>query len=48
MKSDNPISNWLLKHGDGIVDVGINVDDAEEAYKSCISRGAISAYQYKP
>ena len=37
-------SEWLKKHGDGIYDIAFKVEDAKEAYDSCISRGAESAY----
>ena len=30
LNSSHVASKWLLKHGDGIVDVAINVDDAKE------------------
>ena len=32
LKSDTPISNWLLKHGDGVYDVAFSVDSVESAY----------------
>ncbi len=35
-------TNWLSKHGDGVRDIAIRVDCAEEAHDSCVSRGAIS------
>ena len=37
-------SEWLKKHGDGIYDIAFKVEDTKEAYDSCISRGAKSAY----
>ena len=43
--SSHPANNWLKKHGDGVYDIAFLVDDANEAYKSCISRGAESAYK---
>ena len=39
LKSDTPISNWLLKHGDGVYDVAFSVDSVESAYKGCLERG---------
>ena len=44
--SSHPASNWLSKHGDGVFDIAINVDDAKDAYKSCVSRGAKPAYDF--
>ena len=38
-------SEWLKKHGDGIYDIAFKVENAKEAYDSCISRGAKSAYR---
>ena len=40
-------TEWLMKHGDGICDIAINVDNSKEAYDSCISRGAESFSQYE-
>jgi len=40
LSSQSEMSNWLNKHGDGIYDIAFSVDNAKEAYKSCISRGA--------
>ena len=47
LSSKHPASNWLLKHGDGIYDVSLNVENAKEAYESCLSRGAKSAFEYE-
>ena len=46
LNSSHPASNWLLKHGDGIVDISMNVDNVKEAHDSCISRGAPSSFDY--
>jgi len=43
--SSHPANNWLKKHGDGICDIALVVDNAIEAHDSCISRGAKSAYK---
>ena len=40
--SNHPISDWLLKHGDGVYDIAFNVDSVENAYNGCIDRGAES------
>jgi len=47
LNSSHNASKWLLKHGDGVVDVALSVDDAKEAHDSCVSRGATTAYEYK-
>ena len=43
--STHPANNWLKKHGDGVYDIAFLVDDAKDAYNSCLSRGANSAYK---
>jgi len=47
LNSSHPASNWLLKHGDGIVDISLNVESSKEAYESCLSRGAKAYLPYK-
>ena len=44
--SSHKASEWLLKHGDGIVDISINVENSLDAYNSCISRGAKSSSEH--
>ena len=46
LNSSHIASKWLVKHGDGIVDVAMNVVDSNETHKSCLSRGAVSAYEF--
>ena len=36
---------WINIHGDGIYDIAFSVENASDAYKSCLSRGAESAYE---
>ena len=43
MIKDTEIGYHIDRHGDGIKDVALTVDDAEMAWKSCIERGAKSA-----
>ena len=43
MIKDTEIGHHIDRHGDGIKDVALTVDDAEIAWKSCIERGAKSA-----
>lgn len=38
---DHPIADFVKKHGDGVKDVALRVDDCEQAYREAISRGAI-------
>src|ERR1700738_3833001 len=40
---DHPIARHVLKHGDGVHDVALWVDDAEAAYRETMARGARSA-----
>jgi 4-hydroxyphenylpyruvate dioxygenase len=42
---NHPANDWLKKHGDGVCDIAFSVENASDAYKSCISRGAESAYE---
>ena len=44
--TSHPASDWIKKHGDGICDIALNVENSNEALSSCVSRGAISAYNY--
>ena len=41
LSSKSEMSQWLNRHGDGIYDIAFSVEDAENAYESCLSRGAI-------
>ena len=43
MEKDTEIGHHIGRHGDGIKDVALTVDDTEKAWKSCIERGAKSA-----
>jgi 4-hydroxyphenylpyruvate dioxygenase len=42
--SSHPATHWLARHGDGVCDIAFRAEDAREAYESCLSRGAESAY----
>jgi len=44
VKSTHKSNDWINKHGDGIYDIAFIVDNARDAYESCISRGAESSY----
>ena len=41
LSSKHPATKWLEKHGDGVYDISFSVACDEEAYQSCLSRGAI-------
>lgn len=38
---DHPVAAFVNKHGDGVKDVALRVEDCEQAYREAISRGAI-------
>lgn len=38
---DTPIAEFVKKHGDGVKDVALRVDDCEQAFREAVSRGAI-------
>ncbi|OYD07856.1 4-hydroxyphenylpyruvate dioxygenase [Paludifilum halophilum] len=38
---EHPIAEFVKQHGDGVKDVALQVNDAEQAYKESVSRGAI-------
>jgi 4-hydroxyphenylpyruvate dioxygenase len=42
---DNEIAAHVKKHGDGVKDIAMRVDDAAAAYNEAISRGAVSAME---
>src|SRR5262245_21639606 len=37
---DHPESHRLIRHGDGVMDVAMEVDDVRAAYETAVSRGA--------
>ncbi|WP_289138865.1 4-hydroxyphenylpyruvate dioxygenase [uncultured Brevibacillus sp.] len=41
LNPDNPIAEFVKKHGDGVKDVALRVEDCEQAYREAVSRGAI-------
>lgn len=40
IKASHPSCNWLAMHGEGVFDIAFKVDSAEDAFNSCIERGA--------
>ena len=45
LSSNHKAAKWLEKHGDGVYDISFSVDCDEEAYDSCLSRGAIGVQE---
>ena len=43
--SDDDIAEHVRRHGDGVRDIALWVDDARDAYNKAIERGADSAYE---
>ena len=46
LTSSHPASDWLKKHGDGIFDIALNVENSKDAYSVTISKGASSAKDF--
>ena len=42
---DHPINDFVRKHGDGVKDIALRVEDAERAYAETIARGAVSVME---
>lgn len=40
LKSDTPIIRHVTKHGDGVKDIALHVEDVDRAYKETVKRGA--------
>lgn len=45
LRNDSPIAQHVHKHGDGVKVLALWVDDASDAYKQTINRGAESVHQ---
>ncbi|NNE30190.1 MAG: 4-hydroxyphenylpyruvate dioxygenase [Saprospiraceae bacterium] len=45
MSSDHPVASHVAKHGDGVKVLALWVDDAREAYRKAMERGAESAFE---
>ncbi len=39
---NQPITDFVKKHGDGVKDIALRVDDVNQAFKDAVARGAIS------
>ncbi|WML48146.1 4-hydroxyphenylpyruvate dioxygenase [Neobacillus sp. PS3-34] len=42
LKEDSRISSFVKKHGDGVKDIALLVDDVEKAFEAAVERGAIA------
>ncbi len=38
---DSPLAEFVKKHGDGVKDVAMTVEDCEQAFREAVSRGAV-------
>jgi 4-hydroxyphenylpyruvate dioxygenase len=47
LRPDSEIATHVHKHGDGVKDIALWVDDARKAHKLAVERGAKSAYEPK-
>ncbi len=45
LKSDSPIARHVARHGDGIRDIAMHVEDVDRAYKETLNRGAESVVE---
>lgn len=45
MQGDHPIAEFVKKHGDGVRDIALQVDDAEQAWRETTKRGAVSVME---
>jgi 4-hydroxyphenylpyruvate dioxygenase len=45
LRPDHPIAEHVHNHGDGVKDIALWVDDAREAFRKAVERGAQPAYE---
>src|SRR4051812_46205372 len=45
LSPDGPIAAHVQQHGDGVRDYALWVEDARQAYKTAVARGAISVHE---
>lgn len=45
MHAEGPISDFVRKHGDGVKDIALEVDDATQAYNETVKRGAVGVME---
>src|ERR1700679_2717425 len=41
LSPDHPESHRLTQHGDGVMDIALEVDDVRKAYEMAVGRGAV-------
>ncbi|QHW34824.1 4-hydroxyphenylpyruvate dioxygenase [Paenibacillus rhizovicinus] len=41
LSPDHPVAEFVKKHGDGVKDIAMRIDDVEKAYHEAVSRGGI-------
>ncbi|SDW14289.1 4-hydroxyphenylpyruvate dioxygenase [Paenibacillus sp. CF384] len=41
LSPDHPIAEFVIKHGDGVKDIAMRIDDVEKAYHDAVARGGI-------
>src|SRR4026207_121703 len=45
LSDQHPDNQRLIKHGDGVMDVAIEVDDVRESYRKATERGAVGVIE---
>ena len=45
LRPGHPMADKISYHGDFVQDIAFEVDDVDEAYKTAVGRGAVSAYE---
>lgn len=45
MQGNHPIAQFVNKHGDGVKDIALLVDDAEKSYAETVKRGAVGVME---
>ncbi|QHT60899.1 4-hydroxyphenylpyruvate dioxygenase [Paenibacillus lycopersici] len=41
LSPDHPVADFVKKHGDGVKDIAMRIDDVEKAYREAVARGGI-------
>jgi len=42
---EGPIADHIRRHGDGVADIALEVEDADAGYRFAVGRGGVSAYE---
>jgi 4-hydroxyphenylpyruvate dioxygenase len=45
LREDHPITHFIKKHGEGVKDIALRVDDVEKAYSEAMARGGIAVME---